>query len=66
VTNRLEILEAEILKLPVADRARLAKLLVESLDADPDVGQVWEPASGTEGVAAGREATARLRAIISR
>jgi hypothetical protein len=66
VTNRLEILEAEILKLPVADRARLAKLLIESLDADPEAEQVWKAASGTESVAAGSEATARLRAIISR
>lgn len=66
MTSRLEILEAEILKLPVADRARLAKLLVESLDADPEAEQVWKSASGTESVAAGSEATARLRAIISR
>jgi hypothetical protein len=66
VTTRLEALEAEILKLPVVDRARLAKLLVESLDADPGAEQAWELASGTKSVAAGSEATARLRAIISR
>jgi hypothetical protein len=66
VTTRLETLEAEILKLPVVDRARLTKLLIESLDADPQGQQAWEQVSGTKSVAAGSEATARLRAIISR
>ena len=37
----VEVLEAEVLQLPVAERARLVKLLVASLDADPEIEQAW-------------------------
>ncbi len=35
-------LELAVLSLPVEDRARLARLLVESLEEDPEVEAAWE------------------------
>jgi len=35
-------LEQAALALPLAERARLAKALIESLDQDPDVEAAWE------------------------
>jgi putative addiction module component (TIGR02574 family) len=34
-------LERELLKLPAADRARLAERLIASLDEDPEVEAAW-------------------------
>ena len=36
-----EILEAEALSLPTAERARLVEKLIVSLDTDPDVEAAW-------------------------
>ena len=36
-----EQIEQELMKLPVADRARLAERLISSLDADSEVEAVW-------------------------
>ncbi len=35
-------LELAVLSLPTGDRARLAKVLIESLDEDPDVEAAWD------------------------
>lgn len=42
MTITLEILEAEALKLPPADRSRLLDRLVESLDEDQDLEAAWD------------------------
>jgi len=41
MSSTLETLEAEALRLPAADRARLVERLITSLDADPDVEEAW-------------------------
>ena len=38
----VEDLEAELLKLPLHERARLAKRLLSSLDGDSEIEQAWE------------------------
>lgn len=38
----LEVLEAEVLKLPRADRSRLLERLIASLDVDPEIEAAWE------------------------
>ena len=40
MTEPMDRLETEALRLAAADRARLARLLLESLDADDDPNQV--------------------------
>jgi hypothetical protein len=42
MTITLELLEADAMKLPTADRTRLLERLVESLDADPDIEAAWD------------------------
>jgi putative addiction module component (TIGR02574 family) len=42
VTNALEVLEAQALKLSAADRSRLLERLLDSLDVDPDVEATWD------------------------
>ena len=42
MVRRTEGLEAQLLTLPPADRARLAELLIASLDAEVDAGPVAE------------------------
>jgi putative addiction module component (TIGR02574 family) len=39
--NQLELLEAEILMLPVNERAALAQLLLASLDEENEFEQAW-------------------------
>jgi putative addiction module component (TIGR02574 family) len=41
MSSPLEALEAELLQLPAAERARLVERLIASLDADPEVEQAW-------------------------
>jgi putative addiction module component (TIGR02574 family) len=41
-SSPLEELEAAVLALPRADRARLAKYLIESLDEQGEVEEAWE------------------------
>ncbi|MEO6445312.1 MAG: addiction module protein [Gemmatimonadaceae bacterium] len=36
-----EALEAQLLRLPTEERAHLALVLIESLDAQPDLDPVW-------------------------
>ena len=71
----LEVLEAEVLKLPSADRSHLLERLIASLDSDPEVEHAWEQetdrreaelASGAVPAVPGHEAIARLRARLSR
>lgn len=38
----MEELEAEVLKLPSHQRARLAEVLISSLDEDSEIEQAWE------------------------
>lgn len=42
MTNALEVLEAQALKLSAADRSRLLERLLDSLDVDPDVEATWD------------------------
>jgi len=42
VTNALEVLEAQALKLSAADRSRLLERLLASLDMDPDIEAAWD------------------------
>lgn len=67
----LEFLEAEVMKLPPADRTRLLERLIASLDADPTIDLAWEreaarrEAQLTDGTVSdipAHEASARLRA----
>jgi hypothetical protein len=46
VTNALEVLEAQALKLSAADRSRLLERLLASLDVDPDVEAAWDAVAG--------------------
>ena len=70
LSTNLEILEAEALKLPPADRSHLLERLLASLDADPEVEEAWERLaeqreaeldSGQASLVSGPQAIARLR-----
>jgi len=41
MSSSVEVLEAEVLQLPVAERARLVERLIASLDADPEIEEAW-------------------------
>jgi putative addiction module component (TIGR02574 family) len=41
MSSNVEVLKAEVLKLPAAERARLVERLIASLDADPEVEEAW-------------------------
>jgi hypothetical protein len=41
MSTRLEILEAEVLRLDSADRSHLLERLISSLDVDPEVDAAW-------------------------
>ena len=67
----VEALEAELLRLPTADRVRLLDRVVASLDADKARDEAWdslaarrdqEIESGKSVPVSGAEALARLRA----
>lgn len=75
MNNNLEVLEAEALKLPLADRSHLLERLIASLDADPEVEAAWEReadqreallASGSVAEVSGPEAMSRLRSRLAR
>lgn len=75
MATRLNILEAEALKLGAADRSHLLERLIASLDADPEVEQAWELeadrreaslTAGTLSEVPGAEAMARLRSRLAR
>ena len=74
MTTRLDVLEAEALRLTAADRSYLLERLIASLDADPEVERAWteeadrreaELASGAAFEVSGAEAITRLRARLS-
>ena len=74
LNTRLEVLEAEALKLAPADRSHLLARLLASLDADPDVEQAWDLeadrregdlAAGTSVTVPGQEALERLRSKLT-
>jgi len=75
VNANLEVLEAEVLRLPPVDRSHLLERLIASLDADPEVEEAWEREadrreadldSGLIAAVPGQEAIDRLRARLSR
>src|SRR5258708_32567552 len=41
MSSSVEVLEAGVLQLPVAERARLVERLIASLDADPEIAEAW-------------------------
>jgi putative addiction module component (TIGR02574 family) len=70
VGTTIELLEAEALALPAADRARLVERLIASLDVDPEVEEAWaaeverrnaEIEGGTVSLIPGPEALAKLK-----
>lgn len=71
MTTNVDLLEAEALQLPPADRARLVERLIASLDADPEVEEAWaaeverrnaEIENGEVFLVPGPEALAELKA----
>lgn len=71
MSSKVEVLEAEVLQLTAAERARLVERLIASLDVDPDVEEAWaaeverrqaELESGSVKAVSGPEAVARLKA----
>ncbi|MCE9635542.1 MAG: addiction module protein [Planctomycetes bacterium] len=75
MSTRLDVLEAEVMKLGPADRSHLLERLIASLDADPEIESAWEReadrreaelTSGSASAVPGPDAIARLRARLSR
>ncbi|MFZ5508438.1 MAG: addiction module protein [Pseudomonadota bacterium] len=71
--TQLEILEAEVLKLTAAERARLAERLIASLDEDAEIEEAWaaeierriaEIESGQVEMITAAEAVAKARASL--
>lgn len=71
--TQFETLEAEALKLTVAERAKLAEHLIASLDEDSEIEEAWaaeierriaEIEAGTVQLISGAEAIARARAAL--
>jgi putative addiction module component (TIGR02574 family) len=71
--TQLEMLEAEVLKLTAIERARLAELLIASLDEDSEIEEAWaaevgrriaEIEAGTVQLIPAAEAIARAHAAI--
>ena len=69
--SNVDLLEAEALQLPPADRARLVERLIASLDADPGIEAAWaeeierrnaEIESGAVALVPGPDALAELKA----
>ena len=70
----LDVLEAQVLQLPRADRAHLFERLIASLDSDSAIEQAWELeadrreaalATGLSVAVPGAEAIGRLRAKLA-
>lgn len=75
MNTQLEIIEAEVLKLPPSDRSHLLERLVASLDVDPEVETAWAREADRREAAldagevtdvVGAEAVKRLRARLDR
>lgn len=71
MTTQVETLEAEVLRLPAAERALLVQALVASLDEDASVEEAWaaevdrriaQIESGEVQLIPGSEALAKLKA----
>jgi putative addiction module component (TIGR02574 family) len=71
MASNIEVVEAEALQLPAADRARLVERLIASLDTDPEVEEAWaaeverrnaEVESGAVSLIPGPDALAELKA----
>ncbi len=71
MSSRMDDLEAELLKLPVADRSRLLDCLMASLVVDDETSEAWlneavrrdaEVTSGAVAMVPGDVALARIRA----
>ncbi len=71
MASEVDLLEAEVLRLSPADRARLVERLIASLDADPEVEEAWaaeverrnaEIESGAVSLVPGPEALSELKA----
>lgn len=69
--SSVEVLEAEVLQLPVAERARLVERLIANLDADPEIEEAWaaeverrqaQLESGAATLRPGPETLAKLKA----
>ncbi len=73
MSTTVEALEAEVLRLPPAERSRLLDRLIASLDNDTSIADAWdkeaarrdaEIENGTSVPVDGAEVVARLRAEI--
>ncbi len=42
MNTQLEVLEAEVMQLPAADKSHLLERLIAALDADPEYERAWE------------------------
>ena len=71
MTTQIEMLEAEVLRLPAAERALLVQALVASLDEDSAVEDAWavevdrrlaQIEAGEVNLVPGREALDKLKA----
>lgn len=73
MTNRIDVLEAEVLSLPQAERSRLVDRLLATLDHPPEWEAAWaaeadrreaQISSGRATWVPGDEALARVRAAL--
>ncbi len=71
MSSTVEVLEAEALQLPAAERARLIERLITSFDTDPMVEEAWaaeverrhaQVENGTASLLPGPETLADLKA----
>ena len=70
MSSTVELLEAEALQLPAAERAQLVEKLIASLDIDPEIEEAWaqeverrnaEIENGAVSLLSGPETLAKLR-----
>lgn len=70
MATSIEVLEAEVLGLPAAERSRLLERLIASLDADPEIQKAWvqeaerrdaDVDSGAVSLVQGEQVLSRLR-----
>ncbi|WP_306475794.1 addiction module protein [Methyloversatilis sp.] len=74
MTIPIDVLEAEVLSLPEAERARLIDRLISSLEKDPEWAAAWSKeadrreariASGEAAWVRGEDAVARIRSKLA-
>ena len=68
MTITLETLQAEVMRLPPADRARLLDRLIASLDVDVSAEAAWDAVADEreQELAVGSVATVPLEAVITK